>query len=280
MGERRAARPPGRQRSGFIQEKPSLGGFAAWRRSLPSRRVALLALSALSVLGPAAARADDTLERPSLLDRSHTVAEAEGGIIALPTAPISPSNRGGSTPIGAVGNGDATVEIGAHLLYRADRSWAIGAGATFAPRPTSDPNYGGAGNLERVHSRSYLFLGGEFRFFPFRSRWIEFWVGATAGTIVVADRFSNNSTPGVPSLLGTNQITVDTSGLSVGGQTGLDYLITDSLKAGLAVRGDWWLLPDEERQVSSCDAIGDCPTLHGGVAAFELGVTVGYRIPL
>ena len=184
------------------------------------------------MLGAAAARADDTLERPSLLDRSHTVAEAEAGIIALPTAPISASNRGGSTPIGAVGNGDATVEIGAHILYRADRAWAIGAGATFAPRPTSDPNYGGAGNLERVHSRSYLFLGGEFRFFPFRSRWIEFWVGATAGTIIVADRFSNNSTPGVPSLLGTNQITVDTGGLSVGGQTGLDYLITDSLKAG------------------------------------------------
>ena len=65
------------------------------------------------------------------------------------------------------------------------------------------------------------------------------------------------------------------------GQTGLDYLITDSLKAGLAVRGDL-VAPagPRARQVSSCDAIGDCPTLHGAVAAFELGVTVGYRIPL
>ena len=125
-----------------------------------------------------------------------------------------------------------------------------------------------------------MFLGGEFRFFPFRSRWIEFWVGATGGTIVVADRFTNNDAPQVPSILGTNQITVNTGGLSVGGQTGLDYLITDSLKAGLAVRGDLWLLPNEAGQLSSCDAIGDCPTLHGAVAAFELGLTVGYRIPL
>jgi hypothetical protein len=180
-----------------------------------------------------------------------------------------------------VGNGDATIEVGAHILYRPDRAWAIGAGVMFAPEPTSDHNFGaGAGGLSRTHERSYLFLGGEFRYFPFRSRWIEFWVGATGGIIIVADRFSNNNAPSVPSLLGTNQITVDTSGLSLGAQTGLDYLITDSLKAGVAFRGDWWLLPDLARQVSSCDAIGDCPTLHGAVAAFELGLTVGYRIPL
>jgi hypothetical protein len=227
------------------------------------------------------ARADDAQQGPSLLDRSHTVAEAEAGILALPSAPISASNRGGSTPIGAVGNGDATIEIGAHILYRADREWAIGAGATFAPKPTSDSNFGGgAGGLSRTHERSYLFLGGEFRFFPLRSRWIEFWVGATGGAIIVADRFNTNNAPVVPSLLGTNQVTVDTGGLALGGQTGLDYLITDSLKVGLAVRGDVWLLPNQARQVSSCDAIGDCPTLHGAVAAFEVGVTVGYRIPL
>jgi len=246
------------------------------------RAVAAVALGVAAVALPSgAARAADDTQAPLLLDRAHTVAEAEAGIIALPTAPISKSNRGGSTPLGAVGNGDATIEIGAHILYRADRAWAIGAGATFAPNPTSDHNYtGGASSLIRTHSRSYLFLGGEVRYFPFRTRWVEFWVGATAGTIIVADRFTNNSAPAVPSLLGTNQITVETGGLSLGGQTGLDYLITDSFKAGLSVRGDWWLLPDQANQFSSCDALGDCPTLHGAVAAFELGVSVGYRIPL
>lgn len=240
------------------------------------------AAAIVSLLTIGVARADDTAhERPSLLDRSHTVAEAEAGIIALPTAPISASNRGGSTPIGAVGNGDATVEVGAHILYRADRSWAIGAGAFFAPRPTSDNNFGGGeGGLQRSHSRSYFWLGGELRYFPLRSRWFDFWFGATAGTVVVADRYTTNSAPSVPSLLGTNQINVSTGGFAIGAQSGIDYLLTSSLVVGLAVRGDLWLLPNQSNQVSSCDAIGDCPTLHGGVVAFELGVTVGYRIPL
>jgi hypothetical protein len=247
-----------------------------------ANRLLPLGSALLCTLAAVVARADDSpREQPSLLDRSHTVAAAEAGIIALPTAPISASNRGGSTPIGAVGNGDATVEIGAHILYRADRSWAIGAGALFAPRPTSDNNFGGGeGGLQRSHSRSYLWLGGEVRFFPLRSRYVDFWLGATAGTIVVADRYTTNSAPSVPSLLGTNQINVSTGGLALGAQTGIDYLITSSLVIGLAVRGDLWLLPNESNQVSSCDAIGDCPTLHGGVVAFELGVSIGYRIPL
>ena len=258
----------------------ALGRRALHARTRPCRTLGTVMISAALVASSGGmARADD-VQRPSLLDRSHTVAEAEGGIIALPTAPISASNRGGSTPIGAVGNGDATVEIGAHILYRADRAWAIGAGITFAPEPKSEHNYGGAGNLVRTHSSSYLFLVGEFRFFPLRSRWIEFWVGATGGTIVIADRFATNDAPSVPAVLGINQITVNTGGASLGGQTGLDYLITDRLKLGLAVRGDLWLLPNQNRQLSSCDAIGDCPTLHGAIAAFELGVSIGYRIPL
>jgi hypothetical protein len=247
-------------------------------------RVAMIASVGMGVAAGAPAYADDLPhEHVTLLDRSHTVAEAEAGIIALPTAPISPASRGGSTPLGAVGNGDATIQTGIHILYRATRDWAIGAGAIFAPRPTSDPNCancGGASGLSRSHSRSYLFLGGEGRYYPFRTRWVEGWVGVTGGTIVVADRFTTTSAPMVPSLLGTNQVTVSSTGFAVGGQAGVDYLISDSFVVGLALRADWWLLPDESRLLSSCDAINDCPTLHGSVAAFELGVTMGYRIPL
>jgi hypothetical protein len=243
--------------------------------------IAPVASAVAVALAASGARADTPVEsHPAPMDRQHTVAEAEGGIIALPTAPISLANRGGSTPIGSFGNGDATIELGAHILYRADRTWAIGAGAIFAPRPTSDPNYGGAEGLTRTHSRSYFSLRGEFQYFPFRSRWIEFWLGATAGTVVVGDRFTTNSAPNVPSLLGTNEVTVSTGGFAVGGQVGLNYLITDSLVAGLAARGDFWLLPPQTQQLDSCDAIGDCPTLHGGVVALELGLTVGYRIAL
>jgi len=222
-------------------------------------------------------------EHLSLVDRPHTVAELEGGIIALPSAPISAANRGGATPLGTVGNGDATVQTGVHILYRASREWAIGAGAVFAPRPTNDPNYvGSQPGLLRTHSRSYLFLGGEARYFPLRSRWFEAWFGLTAGGLIIADRFTTEAGPEPAPILGTQTSTVSTEGFAVGVQVGGDYLITDQWVVGLALRADRWILPAQKpfSQETSCDPIGDCPTLTGSVAAFELGLTLGYRIPL
>jgi len=260
-------------------------------RACPSPIIAAAALVLFSSAARAA-RAQETPprphdppphEHPSLLDRPHTVAELEAGILVLPTAPISPSNRGGATPLGTVGNGDATLETGVHLLYRASRDWAFGAGATFAPHPTSDPNYVvGPGGLQRTHSRSYLFLGGEARYFPLRSRWIEGWFGTSAGALIMADRFFTNEGPDVPPILGTKEVTVSTEGFSVGIELGADTMIADRWVVGLSLRADRWLLPAQKpfSQESSCDAIGDCPTLTGSVAALAVNVAVGYRIPL
>jgi hypothetical protein len=237
----------------------------------------------VAIVVPRVAQAEDPQnDHPSLLDRPHTVAEIEGGIIVLPQAPISAANRGGATPIGKVGNGDATVQTGLHLIYRATRDWAIGAGALFAPSPTSDKDYGGAGRLSRTHSRSYLFLGGEARYFPLRSRWFEAWVGVTGGGLIIGDRFATNDAPALPSILGTNTVTVSTEGFAIGAQMGASYLITDQWVVGLTLRGDSWFLPAQKpfSQETSCDPIGDCPTLTGTVAAFEVGISVGYRIPL
>jgi hypothetical protein len=252
-------------------------------------RVLLAPLAALVVLAPgrAAFAEEAPHEHPSLLDRPHTVAELEVGIIELPNAPISPANRGGQTPIGNLGNGDATVQTGLHLLYRATHDWAFGVGTIYAPNPTSDVNFGGASGLKRTHSRSYLFLGGEMRYFPVRSRWFEGWFGITGGAVVIADRFTNNSAPGVPAILGNNTVTVSTEGFAIGVQAGGDYMVNDQLVIGLALRADQWILPSQPNQnflpfstEASCDPIGDCRTLSGSVRAFEIGVTVGYRIPL
>ena len=231
------------------------------------------------------AAADDGSAHPSLLERAHTVAELEAGIIALPSAPISPANRGGATPLGTVGNGDATVLTGVHVLYRPNRDWALGAGALFSPLPTSDPNFGGASGLSRTHSRSYLFLGGEARYFAFHWGWFEGWLGATAGALIIADRFTTNPGPvvaAVPPILGTTTVTVSTEGFALGAQAGADYAISEHLVVGLALRADRWFLPSQKpfSQESSCDALGDCPTLTGSVAAFEFGLTIGYQIPL
>lgn len=246
----------------------------------------VLLVATAATIAPRVALAEDTkddhAESPTLLDRAHTVAEIEAGILALPTAPISPSNRGGSTPIGSIGNGDATVETGVHILYRPNRDWSFGAGGLFAPHPTSDSDYGGASGLPRTHSRSYLFLGGEARYFALHSRLFEGWFGLDMGGLIIADRFSTDNAPPVPSILGTNTVTVSTEGFAVGAQIGADYLISDSFVLGLTLRADRWFLPAEKpfSQETSCDPIGDCPTLTGNVAAFWLGLTFGYRIPL
>ena len=139
----------------------------------------------------------------------------------------------------------------------------------------------------RTHSRSYFFLGGEVRYFPVRSRWFEGWFGMTGGVVVVADRFTTEDSPRVPAIFGNSTQTVSTEGFAVGVQAGADYLVTDEWVIGLALRADQWILPSKSSQsflpfstASSCDPLNDCPTLAGSVRAIEIGVTVGYRIPL
>jgi hypothetical protein len=211
---------------------------------------------------------------------SHTVAVLEGGILTLPSAPISPANRGGATPIGAVGNGDATAFLGALILYRANPYWALGAAVDFAPKPTSDRNYGDASGLSRTHTRSYLTLDGEIRYFPIHSQWFEPWVGLSAGAVIVADRFTTNAGEDVPPILGTKSVTVSTQGFVCGIKAGADYLLTQSWVIGLALGASDWILPGADAEQASCDSIGDCPTLKGNVASFDFGLTIGYRIPL
>jgi hypothetical protein len=252
------------------------------------RALPLFSCAAAAALAPGSAFAQSAPQatehdHPSLMDRPHTVAELEVGIIDLPNAAISRANQGGATFIGPIGSGDATAQTGIHLLYRATRDWAFGAGTTFAPRPTSDNNYGGA---DRTHSRSYLSLGGEARYFPLRSRWFEGWLGATGGVVVVADRFTANDAPAVAPILGTSTVTVSTEGFAVGVEAGADYLVTDQWVIGLNLRANEWILPSQPNRsfllfsTASCDSIGDCPTLAGSYREFEVGVTIGYRIAL
>lgn len=226
---------------------------------------------------------ETTFDNSSLLDRPHTIASLELGVVALPTAPISQANRGGDTPLGSFGNGDATLQTGLHLLFRANRDFAFGAGAMFAPKPTSDTQYEAAsGGITRTHSRSYMILGAEARYFPIRYRWFEGWVGLSSGVVIIADRFATQG-PDVPTILGVRQYTIRTEGFTLGVQAGADYIVTDNWVVGVALRADRWVLPsatNNPRSDPACSSIGDCPTLTGNVAAFQIGFAVGYRIPL
>lgn len=211
-----------------------------------------------------------------IIDRPHTIAELEAGIIALPTAPISAGQSGGDTPFGTIGRGDATLQTGIHVLYRWERRFAVGAGVLFAPLPTSDPEYGGLRSLPRTHSRSYFFFGGEGRYVPLHYRFLEAWVGVSIGGIVVADRFTTDAGDRVPTILGTKEVTIRTEGFAFGVQVGASYYLSENWIAGANFRAYEWILPETPR----CSSIGDCGTLSGNVEALELGLTIGYRLPL
>ncbi len=249
----------------------------------PRISITLAAAALLFAAHPAAAEepAPSVSARESnvtdfLFNRTHTLAEVEAGILALPTAPISDGHKGGETPFGAIGKGDATIQTGLHLLYRGGRSWAIGAGALFAPRPTSDNLTPSVSGLQRTHSRSYLFLGTEGRFIPVHVKQFEAWIGFTIGGIIIADRYVTNSGDDVAPILGTKEITIRTEGFAAGLQIGLDWLFTERIVAGLAARLDRWVLPT----AATCAPTGACSTLAGPITAVELALKIGYRIPL
>ena len=248
---------------------------------LTRRRLSALA-SALGMLAWGGLAYADAPSSMNVLTRPHTIAEAEAGAIILPNAPISAAQRGGNVPFLQLGKGDATIMTGLHVLFRASPLWAIGAGALFAPHPTSDTEYGlgGATNLPRTHSRSYLYIGAEGRYFPIHTRYFDVWGGVTAGGIIIADRFDNNAAVPVPSILGVPQATVSTEGYALGAQLGANWIATEHFVVGLTFRADIWFLPSKASEQSQCDAFKDCPTLSGVVDAFEMGITLAYRIAL
>lgn len=246
------------------------------------KRASVPAACALLLLaGSARAGGDDEHEAAAyerLLGRPHTVALLQAGILALPFAqPLSPRTQGGNVPfVGALGQGDATVETGVNVIFRVARDWAFGAEFEFGPRPTSDTQYGGNSGLPRTHARSYVFWGLEGRWFPLRYKWLEGWVGLSAGEVVLADRFGTDVGDPKPTILGQRQVTISTEGFSTGLQVGSDWLLTEHVVFGVVTRADLWVLPT----TPACTAIGDCATLSGGVFAFEVALNLGYRIPL
>ncbi|HSO33945.1 MAG TPA: hypothetical protein VLT33_15535 [Labilithrix sp.] len=223
---------------------------------------------------PSRSAADAALAR--IIDRPHTIAELEAGVIALPNAPISAGQSGGDTPFGTIGRGDATMQIGLHVLYRWNRTFAVGAGVLFSPLPTSDTEYGGLRALPRTHARSYFFMGAEGRYIPLHYKFLEAWVGLSVGGVVIADRFTTNAGDEVAPIIGTKEITVRTEGFAFGLQFGGTYFLSENWIAGANFRAYRWILPEAQR----CSSIGDCATLSGTVEALELGITIGYRLPL
>lgn len=209
-----------------------------------------------------------------MIDRPHTIAEIEAGIVALPAATIAEAQSSRDTTFDRIG--DATFQTGLHLLYRWNRSFAAGAGIMFSPFPTSSELYGGVRGLSRTQSRSYFFIGGELRFIPLHYRFFEGWIGASVGGIVVADRFRTNGGDDVAPIVGSKESTVRSEGFAFGAQLGGNYFLSENWIVGANSRIYQWMLPSKAR----CSSLGDCATLTGAVQALEFGLTIAYRLPL
>ncbi len=240
---------------------------------------------ALALFAPRVASADDppTTDHDDagdawlrLIARRHLLAMFEAGIIVLPNAPVSESTYGGSVPFTQVGQGDATIQLGLHILYRPFRDWSFGASFLFDPIPTSSELKSQDPTLQRTHSRGYFFAGGEGRFIPLHWRSFEGFVGAQTGIVIIADRFTTNAGIPKPSIFGEREVSLSTEGFYVGAQLGLDWYISDKVVAGLVTRYNHWVLPE----LPKCSPIGDCTTLTGGVDSIDFGFTIGYRISL
>ena len=219
----------------------------------------------------------DALEH--VVARPHTIAEVEAGIIALPNAPISPSQRGGDTPIvGKIGHGDATVQTGIHVLYRFHRDWILGAGAIFAPsrhrRQTVRRSLVALTWRMRGRTSSSESRDATFRSVTSRSR-VGVGLSPRRRDHRRGLRFHTDA-PAVPPILGVPDVTLRTEGFAVGVQAGVTYYLTDNLLAGANLRGYQWILPESRE----CSPLGDCATLSGAIEVFELGLTIGYRLPL
>ena len=250
----------------------SAGSVASAADPPSDARRASASAAAADPSGPKEKPGDIVLAR--IVDRPHTIAYAEVGALALPTAPISQKQQSGNI---AILRGDVAILTGIHILYRWSRELAAGATGEFAPSPlTVNHEYGGLRSLPRTHSRSYLFLGGEGRYIPVHTGFFEAWVGLTAGGVVVADRFSTDVGDPVPTILGLKEVTIRTEGFAFGVQGGASYYLTENWIAGADLRAYRWILPETSR----CSSIGDCASLSGTVEAFELGLTIGYRLAL
>jgi hypothetical protein len=252
----------------------------AVRGSLALAVVVLVSVSArdASAAGDTSdiAQWSEALDR-GILSRPHTVIEFEAGAIVLPNAPISAAQAGGNFPV-TIGHGDATIQIGAHIIYRPSSLWEFGALVLFAPDPTSDTGYGlgGSSGLSRTHSRDYFFVGGEARLDPLNYRMFEGWLGMQGGAAIIADRFTTTNEGTYAAPVGYPTVTERTEGLSGGFQAGVSYSFSENFLVGFTTRVDAWYLPS----TPNCSAIGDCATLRTSAFVIEGGFLFGYRLPL
>jgi hypothetical protein len=139
----------------------------------------------LTLIVPSLARAERTAEERAAIaddDRPHTLAQLGLGLLTIPGADVCLKDK-------PCTKGDTSIAMEFWQMYRANRYFAVGAGASVAIKPTVDypPNLGG---IERSHTRSYFTVEAQARYYALRLDVAEAWVGLSGGGVVVSDRYT------------------------------------------------------------------------------------------
>jgi hypothetical protein len=241
----------------------------------PLRKLVFLPLvSALAATICGAARADETASTRSALaargvDRPYTMAQLGVGVLTLPGADVCLKNR-------PCTKGDTSIAIDFWQMYRANRSFAIGAGGTVALVPTTDNPPSEAG-IERSHTRSYYMVEAQGRYYAVATPLFEAWLGATAGVVVVSDRYSiDDPNKRTWALIGPLSSSVGTEGATVGGLLGAEWSFAPNWAAGFSARYMRWFLPHEPATTVFLDRA----TLTDQQSVIQLGISCSYRIAL
>jgi hypothetical protein len=246
----------------------------ATKRRLLTRIGFLFGLVAVFAWAPSA-RADETPATRSALhaatnDEPHTLAQLGVGLLSLPSASVC------LTGITCT-KGDTAIEVNFWQMYRANRYFAVGAGASFALKPTTDKPASEMGGT-RNHSRSYFLVEAQARYYAIHTLPFEAWVGGTIGGVVLSDRYSIDAggPPLTIAIIGPRASTLRTEGLSIGGLLGIQWTIAPNWGFGGSIRYLRWFLP----HTPATTVFLDRATLTDQQSAVDIGISCTYRIAL
>jgi hypothetical protein len=235
------------------------------------RSLIALAVIGVSIACPGRARADEesSAEIPRGVDRPHTLAQLGVGFMTLPGADVCLKGQ-------PCTKGDSSIELDFWQLYRINRYFAVGAGATVAIKPTTD-NPQNEGGIDRSHTRSYFLVEGQGRYYAIHGETFEAWLGASVGGVIVSDRYTiegNDSSNAA--IIGPRASTLRTEGGTVGALIGAQWSFAPNWALGLNARYMRWFLPD----TPATTVFLDRATLTDSQGAILVGVSCSYRIAL
>jgi hypothetical protein len=161
-------------------------------------------------------------------------------------------------------------------MYRANRSFAVGAGASVALTPITDNPPSEAG-IDRSHTRSYFLVEGQGRYYAIATPSFEAWVGATAGIVIVSDRYAiAEPEKRMWAFIGPRSSAVSSEGGAVGALIGAEWSFAPNWAAGFSARYMRWFLP----HVPATTVFLDRATLTDQLSAIHVGFSCSYRIAL